>query len=196
MEKLAAANEENGDNDAQVSLIDDDFGKYVEDVINTLQKKKATLEAYVDENGNSLLNRPEGNPYGENASEEAKAAYAEYNKLRFYRINQKALDNEVREITNDPDLLMHLRGGNQDFRATMEFLTLSSLLLSGLYMWAYQSEFDIVLMKDIIASQDLNINKNYCIYTMPESKYLPSLWVMIAWQVFFIFLSWVLPLSK
>ena len=57
--------------------------------------------------------------------------------MRFYRIKSKVLDNEVREITNDPDLLMVLRGNNYDFRATMEFLLITAFFMTFVFKWAY-----------------------------------------------------------
>lgn len=57
-------------------------------------------------------------------------------------------------------------------------------------------------MRMIIESQNLldvdgtPLEKNYCIYAMPESKFLPSLWIMIGIQVFLIGLCWLLPLSQ
>ena len=111
--------------------------------------------------------------------------------MRFYRIKRKVLDNEVREITNDPDLLMVLRGNNYDFRATMEFLLITAFFITYVFRWAYSSEFDTVLVRKIIASQDLGINKNFCIYEMPEEKFLPSLWLLIGWLAFLLALTWL-----
>lgn len=51
-------------------------------------------------------------------------------------------------------------------------------------------------MRTIIAATELPIDKSYCIYTMPESKFVPSLWLMIAWQAVLIALCWLLPLAQ
>lgn len=132
MERAAAAASGEGNAEPLLASSDAEFQDYLKNIIADLVAKKKTIES-MD------LDRPEGNPYDKDASETVIEDYRKYNQIKFYKISHAQLDNEIREITNDPDLLMHLRGGNQDFRATMEFLLLTSLMLTFVFMWAYPS---------------------------------------------------------
>jgi hypothetical protein len=76
----------------------------------------------------------------------------------------------------------------------MEYLILTSLCMACFYTWAYNSEFSMNLMRRIIASQELPIEKDYCIYAMPESKYIPTLWALIGCLALLLLVCWITPL--
>ena len=52
---------------------------------------------------------------GEDGREEYEEWKAANDQVRFYKVSGRDLDDEMREVTDQQDLLGFIRGGNQDF---------------------------------------------------------------------------------
>lgn len=78
----------------------------------------------------------------------------------------------------------------------MEYLILTSMCMACFYSWAYNSKFSMELMKSIIEAQELGIERDYCVYEMPESKYIQTLWSLIGCLAVLLLVCWINPLKN
>lgn len=100
--------------------------------------------------------------------------------IRFYEVEGKAINSEIREVIDGFDKLLYLRRNNGTFFSILCLNTTVTIVVILGFRMAYDSPFDNDVNRSIIQAENLNFTKEDCISHYPESAYVPSLWIYLA----------------
>ena len=92
--------------------------------------------------------------------------------VRFYEVKGADLDAEVREITDGQDELSYLMRVNSQFIITQLFLAVQAFYIALAFPITYPSAFDEKLIKNVIASKNVPVDRHSCKVQLPESAYV------------------------